>query len=481
MIHKDPYSKRRSVYCNPTQNWTLLHQPDLPSRRIRLESKQKTTSSLLQIMSNSAVDADEDIQNEQMLIFLDRLTGQDQFEIRLPGTRFGLANGTKKQVGHMLPVVASGSIYGISLIEGKAIWKRKVGRLKNSKQRIELGPVGRGFCIYQTVRSLVCLNPENGNLLWKRSDLEPRGGLWANRHTGLIGDEKCIVYFHADHNHYTLLNRETGAIVRKGILAQAPFLVQRTRRAFGRKMMYLAVSESQPHQRYLRLWDPLNSSLLIDEAFGVQDLYSASEEELTVLFSEGRLLIYHPEQERTIAKINFDAEEMGTTNYLRVASQGGYYLVNLYRSQRADNEQGYTSRFTDSPWKVTHINGPVLAICKRSGQLKWIRSFSNRTVINEQIGELPLLLTCATYQSRPGDQQRSMLLEILELKTGNTLVSRKDLAIGRLLLLNDHQKKGEILLSGIHSDIVISYQNNRLSRLKQNQPAPSDFTEYAVK
>ncbi len=483
MIHKDPYNKRRTIFSNPKQNWTLLHQPDLPASRSVSVTENKTAPVILQAITNSGSPADSynEADNEQMLSFLDRATGQNQFDIKLPGTRFGLASCTRKQVGHLLPVVASGSLYGISLIEGKTVWQRKVSRLKSSKQRIELGPVGRGFCIYQTARSLVCLNPENGNLLWKRSDLEPRGGLWANRHTGLIGDERCIVYFHADQNHYTLLDRETGSILAKGVLAQGPFLVQRTRRAFGRKMMYLAVCESQPHLRYLRLWDPLGSSLLIDEPFGVQDLYSVSDHVLTVLFSEGRLLIYHPEQERTIANINFDADEMGTTNYLRVARQGEMYLVNLYRSQRTSDEQGYTSRFTESPWNVTHINGPVLAISRRTGELKWIRSFSNRTIINEQIDGLPMLLMCATYQSRPGDQQRSMLLEILDLKTGNTLASRKDLALTRLLLLNHNQPEGEVHLSGILNDIVIKYRNETISRLKQQQPAQSDFALYAVK
>ena len=482
LLHEDPYSKQRLVYSNPDQSWSLLHQPNIPSKRMKAVSGQEGTASIWQlVLSEDAPDSYEEMDNEQLLTFLDRLTGQNLFEIRLPGTRFGLANGSNKQIGHLLPVVASGEIYGVSLMEGRAIWKWRVDHSGNRRQRIELGPIGQGYCIYQTVRSLVCLDPENGRLLWKRCDLEPRGGLWANRHTGLIGDEKCIVYFHADHNHYTLLDTESGSTIRKGVLAQAPFLAQRTRRAFGRKIMYLAVSESLPHQRYLRLWDPLELSMLIDEPFGVQDLYSASRNELTIYFSEGRLLIYHPEQGRTIAEIEFDAEEIGPTNYLRVARQGGCYLVNLYRSQRADNEYGYTSRFTDSPWKVTHVNGPVMAISAHSGQLKWMRSFSNRTIVNEPLGGLPILLTCATYQSRPGDQQRSLLVEILDLDTGNTLASRNDLPLSRLLLLNYCSRKSEILLSGMMNDIAIHFRNDRLSRFKQNQPVYSDYSLHATR
>ena len=479
MIVNDPYSKRRSVLINSKQKWTLLHRPDPPPKSSSQDAKHKSSSTIHEMFaaSNSS-----DIENQiQLLTFLDRQTGQQQFEITLPGTRFGLSNCPNKQVGHMLPVTASGTIYGISLIEGRPIWKWKTSKTSNSKQRVELGPVGQGYCLYQTARTLVCLDPQNGRLLWKRSDLEPRGGLWANRHTGLIGDKRCIVYFHADQNQYTLLDRQTGSILKTGRLVQTPYHVQRTRRSFGRKLMYLAASESQPNQRYLHLWDPLNPSLLIDEPFGIRDLYSASEEDLTILFSEGRLLIYHPEQERTIAKISFSAEELGTTNYLRVARQGDFYLVNLYRSQRADNEQGYTSRFTDSPWEVTHINGPVLAINKRSGQLEWIRSFSNRTIIKEELDGLPLMLTCATYQSRPGDQHRSMLIEILDLRTGNTLESRNDLPTGRLLLHNHNREKGEIVLSGMINDIVINYSNSKLSRLKRHQPMQSDFAVYAAK
>ena len=477
MMVDDPYRKRRPVLINIEQKWTLLHEPDPPQNKTSTDSNEDKTV-LSEIIAQSKK---PDENKEQDLTLLDRQTGQELFTVSLPGTRFGLSHCKIKQIGHLLPVVAQGTIYGLSLIQGEPIWKQNIGTTKGDNQRIEIGPVGQGFCLYQTVRSIACLDPDNGRLLWKRTDLEPQGGLWANRNTGLIGDKKTLVYFHSDQNHYTLLDTRTGEIISTGSLEQEPFIIHRTRQAFGSKLMYLAVSPTQPHQRYLRLWDPLKSTLLIDEPYGVRDLYTASKQELTILFSEGRILIYHPEQERTIANITFSAETLGPTNYLRVVRKGEHYLVNLYRTQRSNNEQGYTSRFTNSPWKTTHINGPILAINSRTGQLDWIRQFSNRTIIEEGQSKLPFVLMAAIYQNRPGSQQRTLLIEALDLKTGNTLVYRNDLPTGRLLLLNHDRNKGEVVFSGMINDIVIEYGNNNLSRLKRELPGHLDLTRQTTR
>ncbi len=481
----DPFSKKRLLHENREQGWILAQRIE------KSQTSQKEQNEATGELQLTRFETSEETtpQEEQHLLFLNRNHGSVRCEFILPGTRIGLANSTSKQVGHLLPVVANGRIYGVSLLSGKPIWERGVGIhcpvqantkvefTRNSENilkvddhkyctqrssRVEIGPVGDGFCLIQTTRAITCIDPANGRLLWKRTDLNPQGGLWTDRNSGLIGDENVTMYFHPDQNTYSLLSTKTGRLLKTTQLEQEPFHVQRTRQSFGRHILYLSVSSQSPHERYLRLWDPLKNQLLLDEQFTSNDLYHTSETEVTILTDSKRLLIYNPEAERMVVDMILDAE-VEKANYLRVVRQGHRYLVNLYQTQRIEEPDGYTSRFTDAPWKMTHINGPLLSINSRSNQLEWSRTFPHRTIIEEEGESLPFIVMAATHQQRPGDQSRSLLLEILDPETGNTLETKNNLDVDRLLLLNHDRQQQKVVLSSEHSDLIIDYNMDHLS------------------
>ncbi len=481
----DPFSKKRLLHENREQGWILAQCLE---KSHRPQKEQVETSDQLNL--SKFENTQERISHEeQHLMFLSRSHGSIRCEFVLPGTRIGLANGSSKQVGHLVPMVANGRVYGVSLLSGKPIWERSVGsncpvqahskidftqtsegilkvvEHKNCSQRnskVEIGPVGDGYCLIQTTRAMTCIDPANGRLLWKRTDLNPQGGLWTDRNAGLIGDENVTMYFHPDQNNYTLLSTKTGRVLKTTQLEQEPFHVQRTRQSFGRYILYLAVSSESPHERYLRLWDPQNSRLLLDQQFTSDDLYHTSDTEITILTDARRLLIYRPETESMVVDMTLDAE-VEKANYLRVVRQGHRYLVNLYQTQRTDEPEGYSSRFTDAPWKMTHINGPLLSINSRTKELEWSRTFPHRTIIEEEGEGLPFIVMAATHQQRPGDQSRSLLLEILDSATGNTLELKNDLDVDRLLLLNHDRQQQKVVLSSEHSDLVIDYNKDHLS------------------
>ncbi|MCG6154252.1 outer membrane protein assembly factor BamB family protein [Rubinisphaera margarita] len=488
LLHDGPFMKSRLLHENTRQGWLMVHRT---YERNELDSG---SSEVLAAMQNSDDSSGSSVE-EQHVMFLDRHTGRVRCEFVLPGSRVSLGNGTSKQTGHLLPVIAEGRLYGISLLEGKPIWERGVAnhcsilasrslscthdeagvarytphhgvRCGDRKHRVELGPVGEGFCIVQTSRAVTCIDPGNGRLLWKRTDLNPQGGLWADRNTGLIGDEDVLAYFHPDQNTYTLLSTRTGEVLREMQLEHPPYHVQRTRQAFGRCMLYLAVSAESPHQRSLRLWDPKKEELLLDQPFGAHDLYHTSENEITLLLDNRHLKIFRPDEAEMVIDLVLD-NDFDQANYLRVVRCGTRYLVNLYQTQRIDEADGYTSRFTDAPWDLTHINGQVLAVDTRTNELEWTRVLSHRSVVEDQGEDLPFLLLCATHQKRPGDQNRTLLLEVLDPATGNTLLSRNDLDMNRLLLLNHDRGQQTVVLSGLKEDLVINYGAEKLSRARR--------------
>ncbi|WP_339742906.1 PQQ-binding-like beta-propeller repeat protein [uncultured Rubinisphaera sp.] len=481
----DPFSKKRMLHENHEQGWILAQRIEKSQSTPKEQSEEKGELNLSRFETSEEPISVE----EQHLQFLNRSHGSVRCEFILPGTRIGLANSTMKQVGHLVPVVANGRIYGVSLLSGKPIWERGVGVhcpvqastniefTRNSENilkvvdhnhcsqrnsRVEIGPVGDGFCLIQTTRAITCIDPANGRLLWKRTDLNPQGGLWTDRNSGLIGDENVTMYFHPDQNTHSLLSTKTGRLLKTTQLEQEPFHVQRTRQSFGRNILYLAVSSESPHERYLRLWDPKNNRLLLNQQFTSNDLYHTSDTEITILTESKRLFVYNPASERMVVDLILDAE-VEKANYLRVVKQGHRYLVNLYQTQRIEEPEGYTSRFTDAPWKMTHINGPLLSINSRSNQLEWSRTFPHRTIIEEEGEDLPFIVMAATHQQRPGDQSRSLLLEILDPATGNTLESQNNLDVDRLLLLNHDRQQQKVVLSSEHSDLIIDYNKDHLS------------------
>jgi len=488
LLHEAPFMKSRLLHENTQQGWLMVHRT---YERTSLDSE---SSEVHAAMQNDRELSERSIE-EQHIMFLDRQTGRVRCQFVLPGSRVNLGNGSSKQIGHLLPVIAEGRLYGISLLEGKPVWERGVAnhcsilanrspectfdeaglaqytstsnrRCGDRKHRVELGPVGEGFCIVQTSRAVTCIDPENGRLLWKRTDLNPQGGLWADRNTGLIGDKDVLAYFHPDQNTYTLLATRTGEVLREMQLEHPPYHVQRTRQAFGRCMLYLAVSAESPHQRCLRLWDPKKEELLLDQPFGSHDLYHTSEEEITLLLDNRHLKIFRPFEARMVVDLTLD-NDFDQANYLRVVRCGTRYLVNLYQTQRIDEADGYTSRFTDAPWDLTHINGQVLAVDTKSNELEWTRVLSHRSVVEDQGEGLPFILLCATHQKRPGDQNRTLLLEVLDPATGNTLLLRNDLDMNRLLLLNHDRSQQKVVLSGLKEDLIINYGAEKLSRARR--------------
>lgn len=462
----DPYRRKRLLHTLVDEDWMVLQQLEKLPAHV------------------AASEGDDESDDEQHLLLLDRSRGEILHRIALPGSRIGLSQTTGKQAGHLLPIVVSGRILGISLIEGRPLWERNARNLqsitpcdsgnwaadengivrsdkdhgdRNHVPRVELGPVGVDFCIAQTSRALVCLDPVDGRLLWRRSDLDPQGGLWSDREVGILGDRQAVLYFHPDQNHYTMLDTRTGRVLRRGALSNGNIQVQRTRQPFGRHLMFLSVSNDRERERRIRVWDPLTDTFLVDEPFGVSALYHHSERDLAMLVDD-QLRIYRPEEGRWLVKIDLVDQDLPRANYLRVSTVGKRYIVNLYQTRRTDEEEGYSSRYTDNPWDMTHLNGLVLAIDRASGELQWTRNLPHRSLVNADHAGLPFLLTCANFQAQPGAPSRNLLLEMLDPATGETIAAINDLPSARLLMLEHSKERQQLKLTGLNEEVVINYR-----------------------
>ncbi|MCA8986250.1 MAG: PQQ-binding-like beta-propeller repeat protein [Planctomycetaceae bacterium] len=470
--------KRNVLLDCPLQGWTLVNVP--PAQQ-QSSTEEKSSTGWIQLEQNAAKEQSVN----QVIQIRDRTTGQIRAEFSLPGERCVLSSSKQQQVGHLLPIAAEGCLYGISLFDGKPVWARKFGPLSRitaesdslyeqnaegriqildpvdtgyatKAQRLELGPLGDSYCVVQSAREVSCIDPVNGRLLWKRTDLSPHGGLWADRQTGLIGDEHVLVYFHADRTSYTMLATRSGKILSAGRLAESNMHVQRNRDAFGRKLLYVAVTPDQSSLRRLRLWDPQTDLCPLELTLSPQDLFEITDRYVSVLLSRSRLLVFDLEENRYVADLPLDLEDVAP-NYLRVVQNGERLLINAYQTERVPEANCYTSRFTETPCRAVHVNGMMCAINLSRSELDWVHQFPHRTILTGDNQELPFILMCATHQQRPGDQSRSLLIEIVDVATGKILASHDHLDADAISMMHLDTQQQCLTLVCPQSEIEIRY------------------------
>ncbi len=102
---------------------------------------------------------------EGIFHFVDRHTGRQYPEtIHVPGRFFNPASAQwgylqHSHVGHFFPLGGVGTLYGVSLLERKLLWKTVPQSLAGSKDVIRAGPAGPGFCTFQHRQHLYMVDP----------------------------------------------------------------------------------------------------------------------------------------------------------------------------------------------------------------------------------------------------------------------------------------------------------------------------------
>ena len=197
--------------------------------------------------------------------------------LRLPDGAITPSAGAVRQsfAGHFFAAGSheGGAMHGVSLLnpartlrklglepaEKQVMWTTVAADTSENVGNILPGPAGFTYCTFQSPQQLSVLNPATGKVLWQRNDIQPGGGLMADRENGLFGDENVLVLMGRDKKSFTVYETATGREIRQGTL---DIDLSQERQLFGRNFLHVV---QEGNKQYLRLWDPLTDEFLCNE------------------------------------------------------------------------------------------------------------------------------------------------------------------------------------------------------------------------
>jgi hypothetical protein len=176
----------------------------------------------------------------------------------LPPRVWKTGDASRYDAGHFLPIAGKGDVHGVSLLEGRIVWSATPATHRTGEAPL-VGPFGHEYCILQSQETVTALDPHDGRMLWRRTDVPYDAGLEKGDVNGMIADDVALVIFDADFVNFRVLDPRSGALLRAGVLE--PSLEPRRRGwSFGRRLLYVTAGNAPR----LKLWDPLEEASILD-------------------------------------------------------------------------------------------------------------------------------------------------------------------------------------------------------------------------
>jgi outer membrane protein assembly factor BamB len=399
--------------------------------------------------------------NEPKVSIVDRLSGTIVGPLDIPPHYWGLTLAVTSQVGHFIPLGSRAAFHGISLLEREGqrpLWTTAPQRIAKDPDAALVGPSGPTFCAFQSHRHLFVVDPGTGKLIWHRTDLDPQSGLVPDANRGIFGDDEALVVLGADHLSYTVYRTATGEELRQGSLDPSTRQIPE-RRAFGRFLLYFTSQESS-HR--MRIWDPLNDRLVYDEPICDRLLWKETgEDEVAVITAGGAVQIVDGHTGSIRVDLKLDAHEFQNLCQISAFRDADRYYVNLQPLQTISEPRRYSYCFgTDTTLPHADLRGNLLAIDRRCGQLLWKRTFAQRTVLRVPTLRLPVLVMLALVGDRLNGNHRSMLVEAIDAKTGDTLAFDDDRFPNRILQMTYEEDRRRVRLWGTRSVVDLDFASH---------------------
>lgn len=394
---------------------------------------------------------------EGRMAVVDRQLGVQVGEKTIPARNSYPSLTRNAHVGHFVPVGAASQMLGISLLEywdPNPLWKLEPRTLAGREEIVRVGPAGTSFCTFQTHGRLIVVDPGSGRVLWQRDDLEPGGGLHGDPYAGLLGDEIALVVFAADRSTYSAYETTTGKLLRRGTLDVNP---QQARHVFGRRLFY---HEPDAEGLAMRIWDPVTGESKLTARMQPQSRQRAAltpENELVLIGSDGELSIRDVANERTLLEASLPADDVKNVNYVRACRDDDLFLVNLQRTVQVPGVRTYSYYATDTFLPSMQVVGDLLAVDPASDRVLWTRRINQRTLVRTPNHRLPFIILVSRIRDRANGNRQSMLIELLDRKTGETLARRDNILSDRFVHLHYDADASVIELHGMQTIVKIEF------------------------
>lgn len=334
----------------------------------------------------------------------------------LPPRVWRSGDGSRYDAGHFVPIVAI-DVHGVSLLEGRIVWTATPDRHRTGVKPL-LGPYGPEFCILQSHETVTALDPRDGRVIWRRSDLPFDAGLASDDVTGMFADDSALVIFEADRVTYHVLDPRSGERLTSGVLEPAAD-PRRRGWSFGRRLLYV----TQGPAARLRLWDPLAGRFTFDEpASGRCLIDGGAGSGLAVVLNGGRLLVLNT----LTGEVEWEAEHpdaaLSGVRQVRGVACGERLVIHL--------EQEVHNSPTSQVAEITLANlpaGGTLQVVERGTGREWSRSVPRCNLLLFPGASLPVLVTIGRGRESRTETAGTYVLEVIDAATGASLAVRDDL------------------------------------------------------
>jgi hypothetical protein len=382
-------------------------------------------------------------------------------------------NNNPLAVSHFQPLGGPARYRGVSLIEHDSqasTWDHAFAPLRSSQEFLRVGPSGPNFCTFQSRQHLIVVDPASGRVLWRRGNLEPQTGLFAENECGLFGDQEVLVLFAQDFSTYVVYETATGRELRRGRLNIDPHQNQ-NRRVFGRKLFYMSDANSG---RRLRIWDPLTDDHEFDEASsGSMFSTVTADGELLLVLRSGRVRVLDVHAGLVNLDVTLPAELTFGVNSLRGFSDHDRYYINLQRAMPDTGRSAFSYFLNDSlvpkidvqgelyafarpvaPRPLNHADGPL-------GRRLWTRLLPPRSILRLEKNRLPFLIALSRLQDRQNGARTAVRVEAVDGESGNLLGVKDGVILDRFVQVQTDIAAGQLSLCGLRTQVRIEFGHDK--------------------
>lgn len=391
---------------------------------------------------------------------IDRHTGAATGELVVPRSiQLGGPPPRLTLVGHFFPYGVDGQACGTSLTEiddEGPLWTTPLKRLPIPGD-VRPGPTGPGFASFVARQYLAVLDPRTGRVLWERSDVDALGSqpeIVGN----LFGDEHALVLFAADRSAFIAFRTDTGEEIRRGKSEDLGIL----RTAFGRKLLFAPDGDSE---KTLRLWDPVTGQVDWSAAVDERVLTIATPDEKLVIAGSNLVALVDPKSGKTLTSCRVENLDLLNLASIRAFTDRDTLYVNLQRDLRLPATANNSTQ-ADTLLPVTVVTGDFYAIDRVTGKVRWKRTLPTRSIVDLPHHHLPFLITLSQIRDRLNGTRQSLLIEIIDKRTGETLGLHDNLIPSRVVLLACDPAEGRIELTGLRTVIRLHFEKALQRRLK---------------
>jgi len=357
-------------------------------------------------------------------------------------------DATRYDAGHFLPI-ASGDVHGVSLLEGRILWSVSPEAHFTGDKPL-LGPFGPEYCILQSHETVTALDPHDGQVLWRRSDLPFDCGLASSAEgNGMFADDQALVIFDEDHITYRVLDPRSGELLTSGVLE--PSSEPRRRGwGFGRRLLYITQGDA-PH---LRLWDPLQESFLLDIPCTGRCLVDPGlGSGLAVILNGQQLSILDTRRAVVTWSTELSPSDAAAARQVRGIAERDRYVIHVEQDVNNSPSSQATHDIGGAP--NIPVGGTLYVVDRWTGD-DWSRSMPRCNLLLFPTVRTPVLVTLGRTKEGVGDQS-AFVVEVLDAANGHPLASRNDLTrVNKLLVHSRYDaERNTIQLLGDQSQIEI--------------------------